>query len=90
MPAGDMTEIGERGINLSGGQKARVSLARAVYSDRDVYLLDDPLSAVDTHVAEHIFDQCITGKLAKKTVVLVTHAVQFLPRCDKVIVLVNV
>lgn len=84
---GNDAEIGERGINLSGGQKARVSLARAVYSDRDVYLLDDPLSAVDTHVAEHIFDQCITGKLAKKTVVLVTHAVQFLPRCDKVIVL---
>ena len=55
--AGDSTEIGERGINLSGGQKQRVSLARAVYQDRDIYLLDDPLSAVDAHVGKHIFDK---------------------------------
>ena len=86
---GDSAEIGERGINLSGGQKARVSLARVVYNDRDIYLLDDPLSAVDTHVAEHIFDQCITGKLREKTVVLVTHAVQFFPAVTKFIVLVG-
>jgi ABC-type multidrug transport system fused ATPase/permease subunit len=62
LPAGDMTEIGERGINLSGGQKARVSLARALYSrDTSVILLDDPLSAVDSHVGEHIFSNAIQG-----------------------------
>ena len=59
LPAGDMTEIGERGINLSGGQKQRISLARAVYSDSEVYLLDDPLSAVDAHVGKHIFTNVI-------------------------------
>lgn len=59
MPAGDLTEIGEKGINLSGGQKQRISLARAVYSKADIYMLDDPLSAVDSHVAKHIFDNVI-------------------------------
>lgn len=89
LPAGDITEIGEKGINLSGGQKARVSLARALYAkDTKVILLDDPLSAVDAHVGEHLFDQAITGGLNKSaTRVLVTHHVHFLPRCDKVIVL---
>jgi ATP-binding cassette subfamily C (CFTR/MRP) protein 1 len=81
------TEIGERGINLSGGQKARVSLARAVYNDADLYLLDDPLSAVDAHVGEHIFQKCIVEALAGKTRLLVTHHSQFLPRCDYVIIL---
>ena len=57
LPWGDQTEIGEKGINLSGGQKQRVSLARAVYNDSDLYLLDDPLSAVDSHVGKHIFDK---------------------------------
>lgn len=56
---GDQTEIGEKGINLSGGQKQRISLARAVYADTDLYLLDDPLSAVDSHVGKHIFDNLI-------------------------------
>jgi ABC-type bacteriocin/lantibiotic exporter with double-glycine peptidase domain len=84
---GHNAEIGERGINLSGGQKARVSLARAVYSNNDIYLLDDPLSAVDSHVAHHIFEECILKKLKEKTVVLVTHAVQFLPKVDRIIVL---
>ena len=69
-------QIGERGINLSGGQKQRISLARAVYSDRDVYLLDDPLSAVDAHVGEHIFKQCIRGMLGDKAVMFVTHQLQ--------------
>ncbi|XP_038632461.1 canalicular multispecific organic anion transporter 2 isoform X3 [Scyliorhinus canicula] len=91
LPGGDQTEIGEKGINLSGGQKQRVSLARAVYSDTDVYLLDDPLSAVDAHVAKHIFDKVIgpDGMLKEKTRVLVTHGISFLPQTDQIVVLVN-
>lgn len=89
LPAGDMTEIGERGINLSGGQKARVSLARAMYSkETQIMLLDDPLSAVDAHVGEHLFNEAITGSISRGTTrVLVTHHVHFLPRCSAVIVL---
>ncbi|XP_021067908.1 canalicular multispecific organic anion transporter 2 [Mus pahari] len=89
LPGGDQTEIGEKGINLSGGQRQRVSLARAVYSDANVFLLDDPLSAVDSHVAKHIFDQVIgpEGVLAGKTRVLVTHGISFLPQTDFIIVL---
>ena len=89
LPAGDMTEIGERGINLSGGQKARVALARAMYSpESQLILMDDPLSAVDAHVGEHLFKEAITGDVCKgATRVLVTHHVHFLPRCDNVIVL---
>ncbi|KAL1466255.1 hypothetical protein MTO96_042863, partial [Rhipicephalus appendiculatus] len=77
LPGGDLTEIGEKGINLSGGQKQRVSLARAVYNDADIYLLDDPLSAVDSHVGKHIFDQVIgpKGVLKDKTRLLVTHGI---------------
>ncbi|XP_054769860.2 ATP-binding cassette sub-family C member 5-like [Lytechinus pictus] len=86
-PCGDRTEIGERGVNLSGGQKHRMSLARAVYADRDIYLLDDPLSAVDTRVAEHIFTECIAGSLKNKTVLLVTANLQYLSKCDEVIVI---
>ncbi|XP_028400740.1 multidrug resistance-associated protein 5-like [Dendronephthya gigantea] len=84
---GDQTEIGERGINLSGGQKQRISLARAVYADKDIYLLDDPLSAVDSHVGQHIFNNCIKGALADKTIIFVTHQLQYLSHCDKVILL---
>jgi len=62
-PSGDLTEIGEKGINLSGGQKARVALARAVYSDADIFLLDDPLSAVDAKVAKRLFEDCIKKML---------------------------
>jgi ATP-binding cassette, subfamily C (CFTR/MRP), member 1 len=89
LPAGDKTEIGEKGINLSGGQKARVSLARALYAkDTKIILLDDPLSAVDAHVGEHLFERAIADGLSKTaTRILVTHHVHFLPRCDKVIVL---
>jgi len=67
------TVIGERGVNISGGQKARISLARAVYSDADIVLLDDPLSAVDPEVSNRIFDECIKGALSDKLVILVTH-----------------
>jgi len=84
LPAGDQTEIGEKGINLSGGQKARISLARAVYGGADVYLLDDPLSAVDVHVSKHLFEKCIKGYLHGKTVILVTHQIQYLPGADLV------
>eukprot|EP00943_MAST-04B_sp_MAST-4B-sp1_P001402 g1402.t1 len=84
---GDEAEIGERGINLSGGQKARVGFARAVYQDRDIYLLDDPLSAVDAHVGLHIFEKCILGSLKSKTVLLVTNALQYIRFCDRIIVL---
>ncbi|XP_050393097.1 ATP-binding cassette sub-family C member 5 isoform X1 [Patella vulgata] len=85
--SGDMTEIGERGMNLSGGQKQRISLARAVYSEKDIILLDDPLSAVDIHVGQHIFTQCLQKLLKNKTVVFVTHQLQYLPECDEVIYL---
>ena len=61
LPAGQDTEIGERGVNLSGGQKQRISMARAVYSDAGFYIMDDPLSAVDVHVGRHMFDNCIAG-----------------------------
>lgn len=89
LPGGDLTEIGEKGINLSGGQKQRVSLARAVYSDADIYLLDDPLSAVDSHVGKHIFDHVIgpKGVLKDKTRLLVTHGISYLPQVDRVVVL---
>ncbi|XP_059352167.1 multidrug resistance-associated protein 1-like isoform X3 [Daphnia carinata] len=89
LPGGDSTEIGEKGINLSGGQKQRVSLARSVYADMDVYLLDDPLSAVDSHVGKHIFDEVIgpKGLLKSKTRLLVTHGITFLPQVDQIIVL---
>merc|ERR1719183_1775236 len=88
LPGGDMTEIGERGVNLSGGQKARVTLARAVYSDAQIVLLDDPLSAVDAHVGRHLFRQVLSssGLLAEKTRVLVSHQTQYLPLADSVIV----
>ncbi|XP_076615304.1 ATP-binding cassette sub-family C member 3 isoform X1 [Chaetodon auriga] len=91
LPGGDMTEIGEKGINLSGGQRQRVSLARALYSDADVYLLDDPLSAVDSHVAKHIFDNLIgpEGVLKGKTRILVTHGISFLPQVDNILVMVE-
>uniref|UniRef100_A0A3P9LP00 ATP-binding cassette, sub-family C (CFTR/MRP), member 2 n=1 Tax=Oryzias latipes TaxID=8090 RepID=A0A3P9LP00_ORYLA len=91
LAAGELTEIGEKGINLSGGQKQRVSLARAAYSQADIYLLDDPLSAVDARVGKHLFDKVIgpNGVLKNKTRILVTHGVSFLPYVDEVVVLVD-
>ncbi|XP_050762062.1 multidrug resistance-associated protein 1 isoform X2 [Gymnogyps californianus] len=89
LPMGDKTEIGEKGVNLSGGQKQRVSLARAVYCNADVYLFDDPLSAVDAHVGKHIFEKVIgpKGILKNKTRVLVTHAINYLPQMDTILVM---
>ncbi|XP_074882257.1 ATP-binding cassette sub-family C member 2 isoform X4 [Buteo buteo] len=90
LPAGDQTEIGEKGINLSGGQKQRVSLARALYSNADIYVLDDPLSAVDAHVGKYLFEHVLgpKGLLQKKTRILVTHSISFLPQVDNIVVLV--
>mmetsp|Transcript_6250 Transcript_6250/g.18862 ORF Transcript_6250/g.18862 Transcript_6250/m.18862 type:complete len:1282 (+) Transcript_6250:91-3936(+) len=88
LPVGDATEIGEKGITLSGGQKARVALARALYRDADVYLLDDPLSAVDAHVGKALFEKAICGPLVKnKTRILVTHHLQYIERSDRVVVM---
>ncbi|KAM4559458.1 ATP-binding cassette sub-family C member 4-like isoform 1-T1 [Odontesthes bonariensis] len=87
LPGGDMAMVGDRGANLSGGQKARVSLARAVYQDADIYLLDDPLSAVDAEVGRHLFEECICGLLKKKPRILVTHQLQYLKAADQIVVL---
>jgi len=87
LPSGDLTLIGERGINLSGGQKARIGLARAVYQDKDILLMDDPISALDAEVRKNIFRNVIFGHLKNKTCVLVTHAIDFLYMADKVIVM---
>ncbi|CAA7388821.1 unnamed protein product [Spirodela intermedia] len=85
MEFGDQTEIGERGINLSGGQKQRIQLARAIYQDCDVYLLDDVFSAVDAQTGSFIFKECVRGALKGKTVVLVTHQVDFLHNVDLIL-----
>uniref|UniRef100_A0A672I7I8 ATP-binding cassette sub-family C member 5 n=1 Tax=Salarias fasciatus TaxID=181472 RepID=A0A672I7I8_SALFA len=87
LPYGDMTEIGERGTNLSGGQRQRVSMARALYSERPILLLDDPLSAVDACVGAHVFSKAIKGAAKGKTVLFVTHQLQYLPQCDDVILM---
>ncbi|MCL7040581.1 hypothetical protein MKW94_012127, partial [Papaver nudicaule] len=84
---GDQTDIGERGINLSGGQKQRIQIARAIYQDADIYLFDDPFSAVDAHTGSHIFKECLLGLLSSKTVIYVTHQVEFLPSADLILVL---
>ena len=85
LPYGDQTEIGERGITVSGGQKQRLNIARAIYFDSDIVLMDDPLSAVDAHVGRHIFDHAICGLLKNKCRVLATHQLHVLNRCDKII-----
>ncbi|XP_074647217.1 multidrug resistance-associated protein 1-like isoform X2 [Tubulanus polymorphus] len=89
LPGGDETEVGDKGLNVSGGQKQRISLARAVYQEADIYVLDDPLSAVDSHVGKHIFDKCLgkEGVLKDKTRILVTHGVTYLPSVDYIVVL---
>ncbi|XP_066267904.1 ATP-binding cassette sub-family C member 4-like isoform X3 [Branchiostoma lanceolatum] len=87
LPHGDQTLVGDRGIMLSGGQKARINLARAVYHDADIYLLDDPLSAVDAEVGKHLFDRCIQGTLKDKPRILVTHQLQYLQSANKILIL---
>lgn len=89
LPNGDRTLITEKGVSLSGGQRARINLARAVYRDADVYLMDDPLSAVDTHVGKHLFQQCIVRYLKDKTRILTTHQLQFLKQADLVVIMNN-
>ncbi|TKY47000.1 ABC transporter C family member 3 [Spatholobus suberectus] len=84
---GDQTIIGERGINLSGGQKQRIQIARALYQDTDIYLFDDVFSAVDAHTGSHLFKECLLGLLSSKTVVYVTHQVEFLPAADLILVM---
>ncbi|KAJ3278206.1 hypothetical protein HDU79_001788, partial [Rhizoclosmatium sp. JEL0117] len=86
---GDMSEIGEKGVTLSGGQAARVNLARAIYSDADILLLDDPLAAVDSHVGRHILEECILGYCRDKTVILVTHQLHIAHHADHIVVLEN-
>ncbi|XP_016378267.1 multidrug resistance-associated protein 5-like [Sinocyclocheilus rhinocerous] len=87
LPYGDMTEIGERGANLSGGQRQRVSLSRALYSERPVLLLDDPLSAVDARVGSHLFHSAIRRAAKSRTVIFVTHQLQYLPEWDEVVLM---
>ncbi|PKA64568.1 ABC transporter C family member 3 [Apostasia shenzhenica] len=89
LPFRDRTVIGERGIYLSGGQKQRIQIARALYQDCDVYLLDDPFSAVDAQTGNHLFKDCLLGHLASKTVIYVTHQVEFLPSSDLILVMKN-
>lgn len=89
LPNGDYTQIGERGVSLSGGQRARVNLARAVYCDADIFLLDDPLCNLDNKVGEQIFQMCICGFLKEQLRVLVTHHPSFLERADCVVIVQN-
>nr|KJB47930.1 hypothetical protein B456_008G047400 [Gossypium raimondii] len=89
LPDHDLTEIGERGVNISGGQKQRVSMARAVYSNSDVYIFDDPLSALDAHVAQQVFSRCIKEELQGKTRILVTNQLHFLPHVDYILLVAN-
>lgn len=88
-PGGDLTEVGERGVNLSGGQKQRISIARALYADADIYLIDDCLSALDSYVAKKIYSRVIREALALKTVLFVTHAIQYVHDCDSILVMSN-
>ncbi|PPR95341.1 hypothetical protein GOBAR_AA25327 [Gossypium barbadense] len=87
LPFGDQTVIGERGINLSGGQKQRIQIARALYQDADIYLFDDPFSALDAHTGSHLFKEVLLKNLRSKTVIYVTHQVEFLPAADLILVM---
>lgn len=87
LPKGDGTMLGENGVTLSGGQKARLILARTVYANSDVVLLDDPISALDTKVGKAVFNECIRGLLKNKTTIMATHAVDYFRLADKIILM---
>jgi len=87
LPHGDQTIVGERGVALSGGQKARVNLARGLYQEADIYLMDDPLSAVDSKVSRHIFEKAVKDHLRDHLRILCTHQLQYLPQADHIIVM---
>lgn len=87
LPYGDKTIVGERGISLSGGQRARINLARAVYRKADIYLFDDPLSAVDAQVGKQIFEECFLDFLSDKIVVLATHQLQYMKKVDRIVLM---
>ena len=87
MPGGDLAEIGEKGINLSGGQKARLALARAVYKRPDVIIMDDPISALDPSMRKKIFSKIFLGLMKEKTRILVTHAVDFVHLADHIVIM---
>lgn len=89
LPAGDQTEVGEKGVTLSGGQRARIALARAVYQEKELYLLDDPLAAVDADVASHLLHKCILGALGHTTRLLCTHRTEYLEKADVVLLMEN-
>ncbi|NWV84549.1 MRP7 protein, partial [Dasyornis broadbenti] len=89
LPAGDQTEVGENGVTLSGGQKARIALARAIYQEKEIYLLDDPVAAVDADVANHIMRECVLGVLKHKTRVLCTHRTELLEKADALLLMDN-
>ncbi len=89
-PNGEETIVGEKGACLSGGQKARINLARCLYVEADIYLMDDPLSAVDTHVGQHLFSEAINGFLRGKIRIIVTHQLQYLKEVDQILVLKKV
>ncbi|KFU84875.1 Multidrug resistance-associated protein 7 [Chaetura pelagica] len=89
LPARDQTEVGENGVTLSGGQKARIALARAIYQEKELYLLDDPLAAVDADVANHLMQKCILGVLKHKTRILCTHRTEFLEKADALLLIDN-
>ncbi|CCH46807.1 Multidrug resistance-associated protein 1 [Wickerhamomyces ciferrii] len=87
LSAGDLTEIGERGVTLSGGQKSRVNLARAIYADKDIYLFDDILSAVDANVGKHITENCLLGYIKDKTRIITTHQLSLINKADRIVFL---
>ena len=89
MSAGDLTELGERGVNLSGGQKARLALARAIYKRPDILVMDDPISALDADVRKKVFNDVFVGLMKDKTRILVTHAVDFIHLADHIIIMQN-
>ena len=86
LDAGDCTKVSERGVSLSGGQKARISLARSIYTEADIYLLDDPISALDPIVRHKIYDKCLCQLLKGKTRILITHSVDMIKKADRVMV----